>query len=244
VSIVIEDHGVRIAWVEDDPLQAELIAAWLQADGHDCTLYYDGTSFVRALGRESFDLLGIDWVLPDIDGDEIVRWVRSNLDWHVPVLFVTQRDEERDVVHALELGADDYMVKPVRQAELLARCRALTRRIKGAGDQSEARFGPFRVDRKDRVVYRDGFRIELTHKEFELAQFLFANPGRILSRGHILESVWGHSADLNTRTVDTHVSRLRTKLGLSDDKGVRLTSIYQHGYRLELADEPAAAQSG
>jgi DNA-binding response OmpR family regulator len=235
---------VRIAWVEDDPLQAELIAAWLEAADHDCVLFHDGMSFMRALGRESFDLLGIDWVLPDIDGDEIVRWVRANLDWHVPVLFVTQRDDERDVVRALELGADDYMVKPVRQAELLARCRALTRRLKAGGDQSEARFGPFHVDRQERVLFRDGRRIALTHKEFELAQFLFANPGRILSRGHILESVWGHSADLNTRTVDTHVSRLRTKLGLNDGKPVRLTSIYQHGYRLELVDEPAAAHSG
>jgi len=151
-----------------------------------------------------------------------------------PNPFATARDEERDIVAALKAGADDYLVKPLRKEELLARISALARRSGGRTTPRAAfQVGEFEIDPDRRLIMRDGGPIELTQKDFDLATFLFRNVGNLVSRGHILETVWGRSPELNTRTVDTHVSRLRTKLGLLPENGWRLSAIYQHGYRLE-----------
>jgi DNA-binding response OmpR family regulator len=152
----------------------------------------------------------------------------------MPVLFATARDAEEDVVAALTGGADDYVVKPLRRQELLARVDALGRRARAATPHAERlEAGAIVIDLGRRVVTRNGEPVDLTQKDFDLAVFLFRNVGQLVSRGHILESVWGRSADLNTRTVDTHISRLRSKLGLTPEHGWRLSAIYQHGYRLE-----------
>lgn len=232
---------MRIAIVEDDEHMAELMKVWLEAAGYDITIAPDATSFMRTAGRESFDLLIIDWLLPDIQGDELLVWVRKKLDWPIPVLFVTRLDSEEDIVRALDLGADDYMTKPVSQKVLRARVRALLRRSHQFGGEREDRLDvpPFQVDMVNRRILRDNAPVELTQKEFDLTVFLFRNLGRVMSRGHILESVWGRSPEVNTRTVDTHISRLRSKLGLTSDHGFRLNAIYQHGYRLECLAEEA-----
>jgi len=225
---------MRIALVEDDQHQAELLKIWLEAEGHDCRFFLTGQDFMKEIRRESYDLLIIDWVLPDINGDKIVVWVRENLDWPIPVLFVTQKDSEIDIIHALNIGADDYMVKPVSAAVLMARVEALARRT-GAGDQETKIIenGKYRLDPKNHLVTRNDEEIPLTQKEYELTFFLFRNLGRIVSRDHLLETVWGKNPDINTRTVDTHISRVRKKLGLTPDSGLRLSAVYQHGYRLE-----------
>ena len=235
---------MRIALLEDDPDQAGLVQLWLQSAGHTCRVFDTGRALLNEIVNETFDLLILDWILPDMSGDKVLEWIRENLDWHLPVLFTTVRDDERDIVQALEAGADDYMVKPLRQMELLARIKVLGRRH----HQEDARdrllvCPPFELDPMGRTIHRDGKLIETTHKEFDLALFLFRNVGRILSRGHILESVWGRNPDLNTRTVDTHISRLRNKLGLSGDPNWRLSAIYQHGYRLESLQADANRQS-
>lgn len=225
---------MRIALLEDDPDIAQLEQLWLEQAGHDCVHFMLGRELTHALGRESFDLLVLDWLLPDISGIEVLEWVRRNLDWPIPILFVTRRDSEEDIVLALSRGADDYMVKPVRQREMLARIQALERRTPRADEQDQTlQAPPYRIDLRSRSVSVDGQKAELTQKEFDLAVFLFRHQGRILSRSHILESVWGHSSRLNTRTVDTHVSRVRHKLGLNEANGWRLSAVYQHGYRLE-----------
>ncbi|MEW5754678.1 MAG: response regulator transcription factor [Pseudomonadota bacterium] len=226
---------MRIAVLEDDTHMAELMRLWLEEGGYEAQVFGEGNELIRALGRESFDLLIIDWLLPDIDGDKVLVWVREHIDWPVPVLFVTQRDAESDVVTALELGADDYMTKPVSRDVLTARVKALLRR---AGQYLDAKKGvleipPYRIDLSTHSISCEQRSIELTQKEYDLAVFLFKNLGRVVSRGHILEAVWGRTPSLNTRTVDTHVSRLRTKLGLTDNSAIRLNAIYQHGYRLE-----------
>ena len=147
------------------------------------------------------------------------------------------RDDETDIVTALEAGADDYMIKPVKQMEMLARINALGRRSLAQDDQKQIlEVPPFTLDPVARTVERNGDNIEMTYKEFDLAMFLFRNIGRIMSRGHILENVWGRNPDINTRTVDTHISRLRNKLGLNKENGWKLSAIYQHGYRLEKLD--------
>jgi DNA-binding response OmpR family regulator len=144
-------------------------------------------------------------------------------------------------VKILRAGADDYLVKPLRKDELLARVEALGRRAKPQPRLADVlKVGDFEIDLGRRRVQRAGRAIELTQKDFDLAVFLFRNVGHLVSRGHILESVWGRSADLNTRTVDTHVSRLRSKLGLVPEQGWRLTAVYQHGYRLETVTGDAA----
>jgi len=226
---------MRIALLEDDQDQAQLISAWLESAGHGCSVFNDGQEFIKGLGRDSFDCVVLDWMLPGMSGIDVLKWLRTQYEWPIPVLFVTQREEESDIVAALEAGADDYMAKPVREMELVARLGALRRRSMALeeADEPVIEVEPYRIDRTNRQVYLGTEEVKLTRKEYELVVFFFRNMGRILSRSHILESVWGTSPDLNTRTVDTHVSRIRSKLSMSPEAGWRLSSIYQHGYRLE-----------
>ena len=231
---------MRIALLEDDPCQTDLVKLWLQEAGHACHTFNRSKDFMRVLTRDSFDLLLIDWELPDVNGDIVLEWVRLNVRDNIPVLFATARDREDDIVRVLRAGADDYLVKPLRKAETLARIEALGRRSKPQIGKSEPmRVGEFEIDLDHRIIKRNGEAVELTQKDFDLAVFMFRNVGNLVSRGHILETVWGRNPDLNTRTVDTHISRLRFKLGLNVENGWRLTAVYQHGYRLESV-EPTA----
>ncbi len=226
---------MRIAILEDDAHLARLLQLWLEEAGHFVTPFDSGKALTGALRRDSFDLLVLDWMVPDMDGEEVLEWVRKYLDWPIPVIFVTQRDEEEDIVRILSKGADDYVIKPVRQRELQARIEALARRsqLQQSAQPEVLSHEPYALDVGSHTVSIRGETVQLTQKEFDLAEFLFRNNGRILSRDHILEQVWGHRAGLNTRTVDTHISRLRSKLQLGPENGWRLTGIYHHGYRLE-----------
>lgn len=228
---------MRVAALDDDVDQLDLVKCTLQAIGHDCHVFTEGTALRRELQRETYDLLVLDWHLPDITGPEIVRWVRANLKDRVPVLFVTNRHEERDVVEGLAAGADDFMVKPMRVGELAARVRALLRRAYQDSEPEEQVWGRYRFVRASRRLEVDGSPVVLTHKEFDLALFLFRNAGRLLSRKHLLETIWGVSnppgTELMSRSLDTHISRVRTVLGLRPESGFRLASIYGQGYRFE-----------
>lgn len=225
---------MRIALLEDDPDQAKLMEVWLSDAGYHTYTYLTGAQMVGALSKESFDVIMLDWEVPDMSGFEVLQWIRENLDWNCPVIFITKRVQEEDVVKALEAGADDYMQKPVKRAEMLARISAVHRRNNPPGeDETIIEIDPYVIDLNKRVISVNGDDIELTQKEYELALFILRNAGRILSRGYLLERVWGKNPDINTRTVDTHVSRLRKKLAFSKENGWKLTSVYQHGYRLE-----------
>jgi two-component system response regulator RegX3 len=230
---------VRIAILEDDPDQLALLKRWISDDGHDVHGWLSGREAMKQAGRESFDLFMLDWQVPDVSGAEVLKWLRANVSKTVPVLFVTVRDSEQDIVFALENGADDYMVKPVRRQELNARVRALLRRAYPVEEQKQLSFPPFEIDIQRSEVRKNGNKIELTPKEFELTVTLFRNMGRLLSRGHLQETVWGRSADLATRTVDTHVSQVRKKLDLKPESGYRVVPVYNYGYRLERLEAPA-----
>ncbi len=226
---------MRIVILEDDHDQADLLVAWLEEAGHQCDVYHDGNAFVRAYKKDSYDLVLLDWMVPKLSGIDVLKHLRAHLDNVVPVVFITQRDSEGDIVEALEAGADDYMAKPVRHMETMARVNAIARRV-GYGDKNTSDMydhPPYSIDTKLRHVALNGNVVEMTQREYELTLFLFKNIGRVISRGHLLEMVWGTSSKLNTRTVDTHISRLRSKLELDAQENWKLTSVYRHGYRLE-----------
>lgn len=211
-----------------------MLGIWLQEAGHTVVPFARSAAFLRALRHDSFDMFIFDWLLPEMTGIEVLRQIRKESRSDVPVMFVTQQDRESDIVEALGSGADDYMVKPVSRAELLARIKALARRgaHPSSSDTAQLDVPPYCIDLGAKKISVEGQFVDLTSKEFELARFLFQNQGRIVSRSHILESVWGTNAAVNTRTVDTHASRIRSKLQLPEHDW-HLNAVYQHGYRLE-----------
>ena len=233
---------MRIAILEDDLDQANLVKLWLESENHACHIYTEAESFKKEMRRGSFDLLILDWVLPVSSGLEVLEWVRQNKDWDIPILFTTVRDAEEDIVTALEKGADDYMAKPLSKGVTLARVHALARRARTGHQSDEKKFsaGEFNVDLKEGVITHNDVPVELTEREYKLAVMLFNNIGRLISRDHLLETVWGITSNVATRTVDTHISRLRQKLQLVPEKGWQLKAVYQHGYRLEHQGESVA----
>lgn len=225
---------MRIAALDDDDAQREAIARTLVVGGHNCQCFPLAAPLISALRRETFDLLVLDWNLPDMSGLEVVEWARTNLSPTPPILLLTSRSTEGDVIAGLNAGADDYVVKPVQAGVLLARVNALLRR--SYPDRSVAGrevYGDYEFNLPAEQVTVGGDLIPLTAKEFGLALLLFRNTHRALSRGHILEAIWGRNPDLPTRTLDMHISRVRTKLGLRPQNGFRLAPVYSYGYRLE-----------
>ena len=239
---------MRIGLLEDDSSQIELISLWAKEAGDQLQAYTTGKSFREAINNESFDLLVLDWHLPDTTGIDELDWLRTEKASNIPVIFITSRDSEDSVVEALDHGADDYMVKPVKKGVTLARIKALQRRneigktvndvdVRPVAASEIEVYDPYEINQAERRISVNGEEVKLTNKEFELATYLFRNAGCLVSRDFLLESIWGTRADLNTRTVDTHVSRIRTKLGINPAAGWQLSSIYQRGYRLFKASK-------
>jgi DNA-binding response OmpR family regulator len=245
---------MKIGVVEDDPDQLTLMDWWLRGAHHSVQSYPSAEQAMGALSatspHERPDLLLVDWRLPNLSGAQLLDWVRTNLGWEVPILVVTACDDEATVVAALRAGADDYVVKPPKRLELLARITALARRAGSAtGDAAAAgaqgvRAGrgtieavqhvdDFTIDLQRQLVLFQGDAIPLTQKEFDLAAYLFQSPGKLLSRDHLLNKIWGIHAELDTRTVDTHISRLRRKLGFDGRRGWKLVPVYGVGYRFD-----------
>ncbi|MGN6314807.1 response regulator transcription factor [Trinickia sp.] len=233
---------MKIAYLEDDDVVAEHVGAILSSNGHECAVFRDGSQLIRRLKREHFDLLVLDWNVPGVTGHQVTIWARANLSERVPILFMTSRSLEADVVAALTAGADDYMIKPIRSGELLARIAALSRRAypSDAAPQAAIEVGQYRVDPVGRACYLREQPIELTGREFDLVLLLFQYAGRVLSREHIGGTLWGQPPNAISRTLDTHMSRVRTKLQLKPEHGVKLMPVYGHGYRLEVVHDPAS----
>ena len=236
---------MRIALLEDDPIFGPVYVSWLKEAGHACDLFPTGQALMQALVRESYDMLILDWLLPDTTGDAMFLWTRQNVQRRVPILFITGRDTEEDIMRGLELGADDYLCKPLRHGEFVARVAAVGRRAEISENDTEIVIDapPYGFNTVTRTLTCRGKPVRLTGKEFDLAVFLFRNRGRAVSRGHILQGVWGHEPGLTTRTVDTHVSRLRNKLHLTPERGWSLTPLYNYGYRLDAQTTDDAGQT-
>ncbi|SMG61146.1 response regulator transcription factor [Paraburkholderia susongensis] len=225
---------MRIAVLEDDLAHQFFIYQTLRDGGHECHTYSTGSEFQRELKKQTFDLLVLDWNVPDLSGEDVLRWARETLSGRIPILFVTSRASDSDVSFILGMGADDYVTKPVGASVLLARVDSLLRRAYRL-DRSDSRetYGAYEFDVSSMQVFVNGPAVVLTQKEFELALLLFRNMGRPLSRAYILGRVWKHVTDVSSRTMDTHVSMLRLKLNLRPEWGYRLAPVYGYGYRLD-----------
>ncbi|MBS1140399.1 MAG: two component transcriptional regulator, winged helix family [Proteobacteria bacterium] len=226
---------MNFAVVEDSRSQAEVLKALLKSEGHQVEVFAEGRPCIEALKSRSFDFFVIDWNLPDIGGDEVLKSIREHCGWDVPVLFCTGRTDEEAAADILRLGADDYVPKPIRYMEFLARVQSLLRRRKPR--PATLQFGNIEIDLEGRRIRLCGLDVELTQREFELAVILLQNVGRVLSREELLTSVWSKEAGVDTRTVDTHASRLRKKLGLAGESGLMLSSVYGQGYRLDTVQQ-------
>ena len=224
--------SIRVAIVEDDQGQATEFSQWLKIAGHRCHHFPDGAALNRVFDQVGFDALLLDWSLPDTL--QVLRRIRASDRASLPVLLISGRCREEDVVTALRHGADDYLVKPARRFELVARLEAIARRGKHRVEGSAAiEAGALRLDCETRSVWRDGCPVEMTAKDFELSVLFLRNIGRLLSRGYLLDTVWGPRAHGLSRTLDTHVSRLRKKLWLTPEHHWRLMPVYKRGYRLD-----------
>ena len=226
---------MHIAFLEDDPIQSNFIENCLTKAGYVCTAFSTGKSLLATLSKpHSFELLILDWELPDVSGLDVLHWIRENQGYALPVLFLTSRSDEVDLVTGLQAGADDYITKPFRDAELIARIQALVRRLNPITQSNETfSFGIYDIDPTLNIIRLRGEEITLAPKEYDLALLLFRNPGRLFSRDVLSTAVWNREIPATSRTLDTHLSNIRRKLQLRPENGVRLNASYALGYRLE-----------
>ncbi len=231
----------RILVVEDEKTIAELVAEALKRRGYRVELAHDGDSGLLAAETSLPDLVILDVMLPGMDGWEVCRRIRENPSTrNTPVLMLTARREERDLLAGFDVGADDYMKKPFSVNELAARVRSLLRRAKGGAEEgSITSAGPLIVDNDREEAFLDGAPLDLTATEFRILEMLAANVGRVVSRDALLARVWGYAA-ADTRTVDMHVFRLRRKIEKDPENPRLIHTVRGRGFRLQeegAADE-------
>ncbi|CAG9238585.1 Two component transcriptional regulator [Paraburkholderia tropica] len=231
---------MHILIVEDDPIQAQAVSGVLSRHNFSVSVVNDGEAAIGFLKTETVDAVLLDWHLPGMSGVEVLHWIRHVACAEYGVLFLTSRVQELDVVRALEEGADDYLAKPFRSDELVARVHALVRRVVRNANNKIIRAGEYVVDQQSRSIALRGSEVSLTTKEFQLAATLFNNLGKILSRELLAMTAWGRELGAESRSLDTHIYRIRQKLKLRPENGVRLSSVYTAGYRLESVAQPVA----
>ncbi len=226
---------MRLALLQADSGQAEPLRCALEGAGHCVHFYEDHRDLLRDVSRESFDLFLIEWSTTGSSGVRLLTRLRSMPGGDSSVIFINCSDSEEELAEALSAGADDFIGMSVRNRELVARVGAVLRRRLPA-HFSRATLPdtePYCFDLLAKRVHLAGVHVAMTDKEFELSLFLFRNQGRVLSRAHLLESVWGSNLSTASRTIDTHISRIRRKLGLRPEVGFRLSAAYGSGYRLD-----------
>ena len=221
--------------IEDDDNIRDLIRIALEGFGYRVKAFESAEEGLAAMEREKPDLAVFDWMLPGMDGVSAIKRIRRT-DTGMPILLLTAKDKELDIVIGLDGGADDYMTKPFGVLELSARIRTLLRRrSKAPVTEDVISQDIISVDRKTREVTVDGARVELTLKEFELLTYLLENKARVVTREELLNHIWGYDYDGETRTLDMHIRTLRQKLGA--EAGAMVKTIRGVGYRLLKRDE-------
>lgn len=222
----------RILLVEDEGALSEPLAYLLEREGYEVAVAEDGPSAIAEFDRFSADLVLLDLMLPGISGTEVCREIRTRS--AVPIIMLTAKDSEVDIVVGLELGADDYVTKPYKTRELLARIRAVLRRqVEQDYDEAVLVAGTVRMDLERHTVAVNGVDTAMPLKEFELLEVLLRNAGRVLTRGQIIDRVWGTDYFGDTKTLDVHVKRLRSKIELVPSAPVMLVTVRGLGYRFE-----------
>lgn len=223
---------MKVYILEDDIDQSELYSFWLNE--YDCQVFDKARDLIKQIPFEVPDILLLDWNLPKVGGIDVLHWLKGSRYDTIPVIFLTSRNNEEDIVTALTDGADDYITKPASEAILKARIKAVARRLKTNNvENNDNVFSiPYQFDHKTNTISYKNITVTLTNKEYDLALYFFKNESLIISRDQLLESIWVKSSSISTRTVDTHVSRLRKKLLLDGTHGWKLISIYHQGYKL------------
>lgn len=223
----------RVLVVEDEESYSDALAYMLRKEGYEVAIAATGTEALAEFDRNGADIVLLDLMLPGLPGTEVCRQIRQTS--NVPVIMVSAKDDEVDKVVGLELGADDYVTKPYSPRELVARIRAVLRR--GAEPDLEPaalEAGPVRMDVERHVVTVDGQEQKLPLKEFELLEMFLRNPGRVLTRGQLIDRVWGSDYVGDTKTLDVHVKRLRAKLEPDPSEPKYLVTVRGLGYKFEV----------
>jgi len=218
-----------VVLIEDDPSISQLLQLYLSREGYVVRATELGTAGVALVKQTAPHLVVLDLMLPDGSGFDVLKAIREISD--VPLIILTARDGEQDKILGLELGADDYVTKPFSPGELLARARAVLRRVGGQTEPEVQAMCGVEVNVGERVVRVDGRPVDVTPKEFELLHYLLLNRGLALSRERLLEEVWGYSFYGDARTVDVHIGQLRKKLGPS---GRIIQTVWSFGYRADV----------
>ena len=224
----------HIAVVEDDLAFASEMEEFLGAAGYTVSSYDSSQKFLAALRQSECDLLIVDWSIPDLSGIEVLEYIRK---FHpdMPAIMLTARAENIDIVRGLEAGADDYVAKPVDRAVLAQRIKSLLRRSKGEvkNVSENVILGRYLLRPSTSTIYLGDEEIVVPKREFDMAMLFFTNPNRLLSRQYLAATLWGKVVDYQSRTIDTHVARLRKNLKLAPTSGISLNALYGFGYTLQ-----------
>lgn len=233
-------QGRKVLIVDDEESVRELIELYLKKEGFKVLHAKDGKEALRVNGEHHPDLIILDLMLPGLDGWEVCRQIRATS--KVPIIMLTARAEEVDRIVGLELGADDYVVKPFSPREMVARVKAILRRGGSAAEESEIlAFPGLRVDRVQHRVEVDGEEVHLTPTEFRLLWCLASRPARVFSRAELLDRIWGYDSESDARTVDVHIKRLRQKTKAGESKSFSITTVWGLGYKFEAVPGSGAS---
>ena len=222
---------MRILLIEDDKGIVRFVKKGFLENSYSVDVEFDGEAGLRSALRQNYDLIVLDIMLPKMDGREVLKGVRG-MEVQTPVIFLTAKDSESDIVQGLNIGADDYLVKPFSFSELLARIRAVLRRGKMASPTSKLQVANLVLELDGHRVFRDKIKIELTPKEYALLEFFMRHPGQIITRTMISEKIWDYHFDTSTNVVDVHVSHLRNKID-RDFEPKLLRTVKGVGYVME-----------
>ena len=235
---------MRIAIADDDPEFSEQLARACESAGLGFDRYCSGSDMLDALKRETYSAVLVAWNLAGVAGLELVNWVMANLASPPAMILLAGRAERADVAKGLDAGATDCIVMPESDNEVLARIEAALRKARAGDKPRFERFGRYRLDRLQQSIECDGEPIQLTSKEFRVAELLFDNLDRTLSRSFIFAQVWNGPSDMKTRTLDMHISRVRSKLGLRPQNGFAIQTVFGYGYRMDAFDDAAGRTPG
>ena len=222
--------GLCVLVAEDNVMQADMLGRYLRQEGYRVRIVHDGGSALDEVRRNPPDLLILDVMMPGVDGLDVVRVLRNESD--LPVLMLTARSTEDDLLHGLDLGADDYVTKPYSPRELMARVRTLLRRVQRTGGTTDLTLGDLRVDPERYEVRVRGELVECTASEFRVLHAMAASPGRVFSRSQLLSAVHGLDGYITERTIDAHVMNLRKKIEVQPRRPAYLLTVHGVGYKL------------